>query len=73
MNMHLNSFKTRCYKYFFDDNNATISIFSTFFSLWIVHNLLKLFDVFCNLYHPWTDATIRCNLNQEQARRFEEL
>ena len=36
------SFKTRCYKCFFDDSNAIISIFSTFFSLWIVHNLLKL-------------------------------
>ena len=26
-----------------------------------------------NLYHPWMDVTIKCNFNQEQARRMEEL
>ena len=34
--------ESRRYKCFFDDDDAIISIFSTFFSVWIVHNLLKL-------------------------------
>ena len=29
--------------------------------------------VFCNLYHPWMDVILKCNLNQERARRIEEL
>ena len=27
----------------------------------------------CNLYRPWMDVNIKYNLNQEQARRIEEL
>ena len=33
---------SRCYKCFFDDDDATIGIFSTLSSSWIVHNFLKL-------------------------------
>ena len=65
---------SRCYKCFFDDDHATITIFSTFFSLWIVHNFLKLSVRFLQyIYRPLMDHNTKYTLNQEQARRTEEL
>lgn len=30
-------------------------------------------DVSCNVYRPLMDVSVKCNLNQEPARRIEEL
>ena len=35
--------------------------------------LKNYLDVSCNVYRPLMDVNVKCNLNQEQARRIEEL
>ena len=48
------------------------SVFWTLFSLWIVHNSLKL-PVPIHIKLPMDDITMKYNINQDQARQIEVL